>query len=249
MSLLIDDRAGSKELAAPLEKLGLDVTLTRLEFGDVAFEGRGVKGSTVDVGIEFKRLGEMVTSIRDGRFAGHQLPGLAMYDHRWLLIEGYWKHDATTGKIVTYQGRGRGWRPLHGGMSASEYEKHLLTFELCGGVHVRQTNARADSLRVLADMYRWWTDSALDDHTSHVAVHQPATMAPLSDYRAAVYRWPGVGIKISAAVEEKWGPSILDAAKAGPEEWSELTTVDGSGKARRFGHEAAQRVVRFLRGK
>ncbi len=248
--LLIDKRAGSKELVAPLAKLlGADkVEETSLDFGDVAFSGRGLKDATLDIGIEFKTIGDIAQCCRDGRFAGHQLPGMRKtYDHSWLMVEGTWRHD-DAGYITTYQGPRRGWKALPGKMRASEFEKHILTFELCGGVHVRYTNNRADSLRAIVDLYRWWTDRSLDSHTSHLAIHTPAAIGATSDFRKAVMAWPGIGLKTSKAVERQFqgreGLGSIDvASSAGVNEWAELLT-DG----RRFGRPAAERLVKFLRG-
>jgi ERCC4-type nuclease len=243
--LLVDYRAGSKELVKPLVKaLGSDkVEVTSLDFGDVAFAGRGTNDIPIDIGIEFKTLGDITQCCRDGRFAGHQLPGIRKtYDHSWLMIEGTWRHD-TTGFITTYQGPQRGWSPLPGKMRASEFEKHVLTFELCGGVHVRYTNSRADSVRAIVDLYRWWTDRAFDSHTSHLAIHTPATFGPVSDFRKAVMAWPSIGLKVSKAAEKKFAGSIVYAAGADVDAWAELET-DG----RRFGRPSAEKLVRFLRG-
>lgn len=242
--LLVDKRAGSKDLIKPLRAiLGADnVEEVTLDFGDIAFTGRGVKDTPIDVGIEHKKLDDIVACCRDGRFAGHQLPGLRKdYQHAWLMIEGQWKHDAA-GFITTYQGPHRGWKPLPGKMRASEFEKHILTFELCGGVHVRYTNTRADSVRAIVDLYRWFTDKPMDAHTSHLAVHTPATLGPVSAFRKAVMAWPHVGFKMSKAAEKRFG-SVEQAAMASAAWWAEVET-----EGRRFGEVNAQKLVNFLRG-
>lgn len=248
--VIVDDRAGSRDLIQPLKKAGLPVTSTRLDFGDVAFEGRGEQGAPVNIGIEYKHLPELVSSIRDGRFAGGQLPGLTgpdkMYDRSWLLVEGIYRHD-DRGFLTTYKGRYRGWEPLKGSMHAVEFEKHVLTFEVCGGVTVRFTNSQADSVRYLQSLYRWWTDKNLDQHTSHLAVHTPHNIVPLSDFRQAVYRFPGVGLKVSAAVEQHFRGCLRDAVNAPAEEWAAIETKDKNGKVRRLGMKVAEGIVEFCR--
>jgi ERCC4-type nuclease len=242
--LLVDYRAGSKELVKPLTKiLGKDdVEETSLDFGDVAFSGRGVNGSSLDIGIEFKTISDIVQCCHDGRFAGHQLPGMRKtYDYSWLVIEGAYRHDEHSGLITTL-GR-RGWQPLAGKMRASELEKHILTFELCGGVHTHYTNTRGDSVRFISSLYRWWTDRALDGHTSHLAIHEPVVLGTVSDFRRAVMMWPGIGLKTSKAVEKEFNGSIWQAATATIDDWARLS-IDG----RRFGFPAAQKVVKFIRG-
>src|SRR5258708_9100747 len=211
--LLVDNRAGSKELIKPLTKaLGsLNVEATILPFGDVAFVGKGLEGAPIDIGLEFKSLSDILACCRDGRFAGHKMPGMRRtYAYSWLLIEGLWRTE--NGLITTYQGPKRGWRAHPSRMKGSEFEKHLLTFELCGGMHVHLSNTRSDTLNFILNLYRWWTDSALDAHTSHLAVHTPATLGEVSPFRRAVMAWPGLGQKVSKSVEEEFSGQIRAAA-------------------------------------
>ena len=252
--IMVDYRAGSEELAKPLEKMGLPVQrdqngkLPTLPFGDIAFAGRGIGGALVDVGIEYKKLGEFITCCRDGRFAGQQLPGLTgpkkIFDYAWLLLEspsGGWRADEK-GFVCTYKGPRIGWKQVPGHMRASEMEKHLLTFAVCGGIQVQQTETQAGTLRFISNIYHWWTDVDLDKHTSHLAVHTPSMMGDVSPFRKAVMGWPGIGLKTSRAVEQRFG-SIKNAAMLNEAEWAELET-DG----RRFGRPAAEKLVKFLRG-
>lgn len=242
--LFVDSRAGSDDLIKPLAKaLSLDPedVKTTLPFGDVMFEGRGIGGAALTIGIEFKKLGEMITSCRDGRFAGHQLPGmLKTYERSYLLIEGTWRADRN-GFVATFQGSKRGWQAVPGKMRAAEYEKHLLTFGECGAITVTQTDIRESTLRYLVNLYRWWTDSDLDKHTSHLAVHQPAMLGEVSDIRRALMQWPGVGREVSKAAEWTFG-SVENAATASAQSWAVL---DVNGK--QFGQEKARKVVEFLR--
>jgi ERCC4-type nuclease len=248
--ILVDRRIGSKDLLKPLRAAGLEAELVELEFADVAFSGRGTKGSSVDIGVELKTLSDFVGSVRSGRLAGHQLPGLrSHYEHAWLVVEGNWRTD-DRGNIVTWQGQSRGWRPLKGNMLASEMEKHVLTFELCGGLHARYTNSRNDTVRFITNLYRWWTDQALDHHTSHIAVHDQPTLVPINEWRRAFCKLPGIGVKSSKAVADYFSNSMRLATAAGIEEWANIEVHDEStGKTRRLGTSTAQRIDRFLEGK
>lgn len=243
--LLVDSRAGSRDLTKSLKKLlGADrVEETTLDFGDLAFTGRGAGDKPLDVGIEFKKLADIAQCCRDGRFAGHQLPGMVKtYDYSWLLIEGNWRSDGS-GLVATYQGPRRGWHPIPGRMRASELEKHILTFELCGGIHTRYVNERADTLRFVVNLFRWWSDRAFDAHTSHLAVHEPAMLGEVSDFRRAVMQWPSIGLKTSKSVEEEFNGSVTKAATASMFQWSQIQT-----NGKRFGESNATRVFRFLNG-
>lgn len=254
--LLVDDRAGSGPLLKPLQKMGLECEATTLLYGDFAFEGLGDGGAPVQIGIELKTLSDMIGSIRSGRFTGNrsdgtpgQLPGMMKtYDHAWLVVEGAYSTDAqgfVTHQVFSHRYRGREWKRVEGSMRVAELEKALLTYELCGGIHVRHTADRPATLRLLSTLYRWWTDTALDRHTSHLAPSRAGAIVQLSDVRQALMAWPGMGRKWTQAAEEAFG-SVQSAAMARPEQWARLTTKDDKGKTRRFGDAAAQRLHTFL---
>lgn len=247
--LLIDDRVGSKDLLKPLKAAGLPAEIARLDFADVCFQGKGPNGSALDIGVELKTLSDLVGSLRSGRLAGHQLPGLSShYDYTWLIVEGLWRHDEA-GQVVMYRGKMRGWQPIPGRMTASELEKQVLTLENCGGMHVRYVNSRRDTVRFISNLYRWWTDIAVDMHTSHLAVHTAPTIVPVSDFRQAIMRWPNIGLKTSKAVELAFRGSIRAACLASIEEWATIETITDKGQARRLGVKAATEIVKFLEGK
>jgi ERCC4-type nuclease len=252
--MLLVDPQGPKGafLLKPLQDAGLPAVLAnpQLDAGDLAFAGRGHSGSSLNIGIEFKRLDsastDLAQSLRSGRLSGEQLPKLlgpkGAYDHAWLLIEGIWRHDPKSGLVTVYKGRQRGWQAIPGKMSAVELEKKVLTLEMLGGLHVRFTNTRADSIRFIGALYRWWTDRDMDKHVSHLAVHDAPTFRPVSDIAAAYMRWPGVGYKAAAAAEKHF-PSVQAAAIAKGIQWA---TLDIGGK--KFGESRAKKLVAWLKG-
>lgn len=244
--IFVDDRIGSNDLCEQLQKKGLAAELTRLEFGDVSFAGRGPDDLELNIGIELKKLPDLVQSIREGRLAGHQLPGMlgphGAYDYGWLLVEG----DYRVGKHgeILVPSRHVGYKPLPGGMPSSELTKRLLTFELCGGVHVHHAVNRAATLDFVANLYRFWTDKSLDNHTSHLVTREVQGFLPISDFRAVVMRFPGIGRKVSLAVERWFHGRLRTAVNARPEEWAEIAGPDG----RRLGLKTATRIDTFLEG-
>lgn len=247
--IFVDDRTGSKHLLQPLRSLGLDAQLTRLDFGDVSFEGKGPNGTMLTIGVELKRLTDLISSIRTGRLSGHQLPGLigpqGAYDYAWLVVEGYWRTNQYD-QIALYHGRVRGWQVVPGRMTASELEKRLLTYELCGRLHVRLTNRSEETTHFISSLYRWWTDKAMDAHIGHLDHHRVGGVVPLSDFRQAVIAWPGVGRAVSLSAELTFR-SIRRAATGSVDAWANLATLDTKGNARRFGIAAAERLVDWLK--
>ena len=244
-AILIDSRVGSHDLVKPLQATGLPVEEVVLPFADVAFQGKGPNGTILDIGIELKRLGDLVVSLRSGRLAGHQLPGLReAFDYYWLVVEGYW-HVNLKGQLV--EKHRRGWHPLLGNMSASEMEKQVLTLELCGGFHVRFTNTRTDTLHFIGSLYRWWSDKSLEKHQSHLAVHRPVSFVSVTKQQEALMSLPDVGRKVALAAERHFG-SLRCACNASVNEWASLETTTDKGTTKRLGLRTAERIVKFCGG-
>lgn len=226
--------------------MGLDVEITTLPYADIAWEGKGNDDAAVLVGIELKKLPDLVSSLRSGRLSGHQLPGLlAAYDHVVLLIEGTWEPDAQ-GRITVPKRWNKSYDVLPG-MPVSEMEKRVTTLDFCGGMHVRHTSSRAVTLHVIANAYRWWVDGK-ERHNSHLTPHTAHSFLPLSDFRQTVMRFPNVGLKASKAVEDYFGSNLQEAVNASVADWAEIITFDKQGKPRRLGTKAAQNIVNFVKG-
>jgi len=247
--IFVDNRAGSCELIEPLRALGLDVDATRLTVGDLMFAGHDGH----DIGIEYKKLPELIQSIRDGRLvdtqASQMLGERGAYDYAWLLVEGEW--IANKAGIVCapcWRGKRKSWEPVKGKMNASEMTKRLLTLEVLGGLHVRFTSDRRSSVGFIRDLYRWFVDKSLADHTTLLSAHTSSGFLPISDFRAVVKdRFPGIGLRASLAVERRFEGSLQRACNAGVAEWAgiEVSTKTGS---KRLGSKVAERILRFVRG-
>jgi ERCC4-type nuclease len=248
--IFVDPRAGSNELTKPLGDAGLPVEEATLEYGDLSFIGRGEKGAPVAIGIEHKKVSDLVQSLGNGRLQGHQLPGmLEHYDRCWLIVEGDWTSNAG-GQTTVFAGRGVR-RPLRGAPLAVELDKWLLGLEVRGGIHIVRCPTRKDTVRFILALYRWWTDKDLDDHKSHIAIHAPdldtALREKKSDQFIALAQWPGIGYKTAGAVEAACGGNIRQLMMWPESKWAELTT-EHEGKTRRLGNARAKRVMNFLAG-
>ena len=223
--LLVDYRVGSAELLAPLRKMGLPAESGDIP-ADLAWEGRGEKGVPVMVGVEFKKLGELVQSLRTQRLQGHQL--LKMRDNFqfcYLLIEGELRYDKA-GKLLKRCGP-RQFRPLPGAMAVQELLKRVHVLHLRGGLTPIWVRNRSDTLVQLAALYRVWTDKDLDQHDSHIAIYQAPALAPISEFRGFFSRIAGLGIRKTLPVEKHFHGSIRRAVNAPRSEWLK---VDGIGE-------------------
>lgn len=245
--ILVDNRKGSAELEAPLTAIGLPVRSTRLEYGDVAVEGRGEGGKPIKIGIELKTLPDLVASLRSGRLQGHQLPGLReTYTYSFLLVEGelhYSKKGLLTRRVGAYQ-----FRPLGGHMTVNELFKRVVVLYLRGGLLPLWVATRRDTIQVITALYQTFTDKNLDEHTSHLGVHQPPALVKVSDFRRAIMQWPGIGLHMSKAAELEFGGSLIRAAIAQAHVWATIATTDTHGKTKQFGEAKAEKLMTFLRG-
>lgn len=242
--LLVDNRAGSSELIQPLKNIGLTVEATSLEFGDILFEGRGVAGKPLSIAVEYKKLPELVTSLRDARLADVQATGMMQsFDIRWLLVQGDVLYDKR-GKLMRRKGR-HGFAPMYGGMTISELYKRLFVLQCAMGLNFAIVRQRRDTLKWIEALYRTWTDVDLDKHKSHLALYEPPTLVPLSQFRRTVRTLPNVGIATSLALEKQFG-SLRRAFSAPPITWAAVQTTDDKGHTRSFGHKHAAHVAAAL---
>lgn len=250
--IFVDRATGSKSMIPLLEEKGLPVTEAHLEYADIEFAGRGVKGEPVMVGIELKRLSEL-TGDWD-RFAGEQVTKMnENYDHRWLVVEGEWVQNKR-GILLRRTGR-MSYRPHHGDANAARLRKKLVTLEMCGGFHVHSVHGHGrdgswcvDTVRFIHDLYRWWTDDDLDEHKSHIVNYQPHGLIPLNKFEHAFAAWPGLSTKRAKPVARKFRNSIRLASSASVNDWSEIEVAGDDGKVRRLGAKLAQDILKFLNG-
>ena len=245
----VDYRRGSQELIAPLEALGYDVAETTLPYGDVAFTGKGEQGKSVEVGVEFKKLEELVQALKTERLQGHQLLGMHhAYDFRYLLIEGELLYDRK-GHLLKRVGR-REFKPIPG-MGVYELLKRVHVLWLRGGLMPIWTPNRRHTLMQLDVLHKVWTDKALDEHTSHLAIYQPPALVQISQFRQTVSTLPGIGLRVSLAVEKYFkreGRASLRRAFNGDlNTWAAVEIVDKKGKTRKLGHKIAERIQEALR--
>lgn len=222
--LLVDYRDGSNELLEPLQKMGLPAESGDIP-ADLAWEGRGEGGVDVQIGVEFKKLPELVASLRTERLQGHQLGKMRdNFDYSYLLIEGELIYDSA-GRLCRRSGR-RTTAPIAGGMAIGELLKRLHVLHLCGGLIPIWSTHRSHTLRHIEALYRVWTDCALDEHKSHIAIYNPPPPEPISEFRHIIKGIEGIGFKTTEAIEAHFGGSLRRAATAGKKEWMQ---IDGIG--------------------
>lgn len=239
--ILVDFREDSKNKAGEkrglwddLKKTSLPIEQAKLEFGDLMFIGNGPEGE-VTVGIEFKKIRDLLQSIRTGRYQGHQLLGMQSYDFRYLLVEGDYRSNEQG--LVTLRAGHSVWKPAPGRMASAELDKTLIGLPLRAGTLVWRTGNRADTVAWITHLYRNWTDKPWDAHTSHVAIYRPPTLVPISDYRTTVSTFPGIGVKTSKLVERHFSGNLRKTVTAPIHEWGRIEGI---------GLKTAERIVDYL---
>lgn len=218
--ILVDDRVGSKHYASKLQPSQIE----RLEFGDIAFES--VQGSLI--GIEIKKINDLVNSLLSGRLADHQLPGmLRLYDHCYLIVEGYYRCDTGSGLVQGW--RGGHWTDITSGRQRLTWkglDGWLSSMELLGGIRVRRTVTEHETVQTVQALYTWWQR---EDHRSLKVFNTSADAAAIERpglVRRMAAELPLIGWERSADVARKFG-TVRRMVNAPIAEW---LTVDGIGK-------------------
>lgn len=239
--VVVDNREGSMDLLPHLRSAGLEAEPGRLEFGDLFFTGSGPRG-VVRVGVEVKKLRDLLNSMRSGRLMGHQLPGMSQhYDFVFLLVEGVWR-EGDQG-MLEEPVRG-GWREVRLGTSGflwREVEGFLNTAELVCGVRVRRSQRIQETAAVVKALHHWF-GKEWREHGSHRVIYSPPPDQVMlynpSVVRRVAKELPGVGWDRSGAIESRY-KSVVDLCCAS---WKELAQIPGIGEV------TAKRVVRALNG-
>lgn len=240
--LLVDYRSGSEELIAPLQKAGLPATKDDLPEGDLAWIGRGEKGEPVWIGIEFKKVAELMQALRTNRVNEQARRMAKSFRYRYLLIEGD-MHMDEQGRMLR-RAKWGDWKPLPG-LSAAELFKRVYVLHLTYGLTPIFVPSRYMTIKQIGFLYRVWTDQDLDKHKSHLGIYEPPTLVEPSAFVRTVRSYPGCGIKLALAAEDQFG-TIRRATNATAAEWAALETTDDHGKTRRFGAANAAKILTHL---
>lgn len=234
--MIVDDREGSKELVPVLSRIGTPVKAGRLEFGDCQFLGRGPEGRDVLIGIEYKKLGDLLQSWYDGRLMGHQLPGMMnSYEIIYLVVEGVWSCDES-GELRIL--RGNHWRKAESGTRYHNLVGWLNSLAMVHGVYVTQTPNLLSTGVAIASIYSWW-QKEYSSHGQAVYVHSQDLTRKLflpTPVQKTAATFPGVGAEKLVAVANRF-KSIREMVNATPQEWQE---IEGIGK------KTAERIVNHV---
>jgi len=241
--IVVDDRIGSAEIAPLLRLLQVPCSVERLEAADFAFDGEGYRGRC-SVGVERKKLRELLQSIESGRFEGDQLPKMLQHygDQCWLLVEGVWRPHPQSG-VLEEAVRG-GWREVMFGTRGWAYcqlDNFLTSLQARCRVKVKQSHSPEHTAHVVKGLWQWY-QKPWEAHKTGLVIYSPPPPAALwfkpTLVRRVAKELDGIGWHRSGAVDSRFG-SVLDMVVAPEGEWEH---IPGIGKG------IASRVVRQLLG-
>jgi ERCC4-type nuclease len=201
--------------------------VTTLEFGDAALLGHG----DLLIGVERKRIGDLLRVIADGRFVSEQLPGLVnTYSRVYLLVEGEWTTRGD-GALLIKGARGQWEQPTWGrqdGWRYAEVTRWLISLEEGAGVRVARTNSPLESAAWLENLEAEFLKAPEKRHALQGIYYAPIpTLLTPSLVRRFAALLPGIGPGKSLAVAEHF-KSVFDAVNAPMKSWLEIPGVGGT---------------------
>lgn len=241
--LTVDNRVGSVELVDTLRAMHVEVEAKRLDFGDFAFEGNSQKGKCL-VGIERKKVRDILCCIEDNRFAAHQLPGLIeTYDYCYLILEGYWTVDETTLDLIKPSSVGCGHGvPIRTGPNRSipyrQLDNYLNSIATQSSCRIKTSLSAAETIMQIVDLYHWFQKDWSAHQSLKVLRKEPAkfTFLTPSVRQLVASCLPGVGFEKSAHIARHFR-TITDMVLATPADWA---SIQGVGKT------LAARITKLL---
>jgi hypothetical protein len=266
----VDDRQGSLELIPTLQQAAQAicsaksaivprVTSARLIGGDVCFDGLGSQGKRLSVGIERKRLhpknSDIISSIRTGRYSGHQLIEMNdLYDDCYLIIEGFQRCGPTGDleSLVTHADDtgaklGGHWMTVTLGSSVIRYtelEHWINTLTRCTKVTVYKSTTPWETAAQVLSLYTHY-QKPLEDHHGHEQLHVPQTTATIgkaSFVRRVAAQLTGIGWEKSGVIDLAFN-SVAQMCETPVGEWM------GRLKGKGIGKVLAGRIVDQLHGR
>ena len=190
-----------------------------LPAGDFCFAGEGPKGPAL-IGVERKRIKDMLSSLRTGRLSGEQIPKLLNhYDYIFLVLEGTFRTNWYSG--ILEDKYGKDYSPVLVGKSTFlglELESALTSILAVTPIRYIRTRTERETVEWLISLNHAFS-SPWDKQLSKVtAIHQPeqyATVGKASTVRRVTHALSGLGWERSGVLEQNYN-SIWDVMSTDP---------------------------------
>lgn len=242
----VDPRKGSVDLIPLLTSYGsgrrVEIVQQKMEYADFAFDGHGPYGQC-RIGIERKKLRDLINSMRTGRLTGHQLPGLfENYDYVWIIVEGMFRGDPATG-ILEEPRRGK-WVPVSLGRSQfmfAEVDNFVNSITTQTPCKAKICATPHDTALAVLNLYSWW-QKKWTEHKSCKTIYDPlpatVLMVKPSFVRRVANQIPRIGWEKSGGVDTYF-KSVFEMCAGTVEQWQQLPGV---------GEMLATRIIKLLNG-
>jgi ERCC4-type nuclease len=183
-----------------------------LSAGDFCFAGEGPKGPAL-IGIERKRIKDVLSSIRTGRLSEQLVRMLNYYDYSFLVLEGTFRTNWHSG--ILEDKYGRDYSPVYVGKSTFlglELESALTSILSATPVRYLRTRSDRETVEWLISLNHAFS-SPWDKQLSKVtAIHQQeqyATVGKASTIRRVTNSLSGLGWEKSGTLEQNYA-SVWD---------------------------------------
>jgi len=223
MTLLVDSRIGSRELAAYLPTGSYE--LTYLDAGDVAFLGFGPDGPmTYPKVIERKRAYDLLDSFKTGRLNSQIEKMLPNYRQIYLIVEGKFRLNKNNQHIlvpITINNKTE-WKESNYTYSIIDNYLNTLTTE----VHI-QVKRSWDLQETAWQIWDIYTHSNTEKHSSHLKLDttwEVNPFMPASFEKRVAAQLDGVG-SIKAGLASEYFKSARDMANATEEQWQNIPGI------------------------
>lgn len=224
--MLISSATGSAPYATH-PALADIATLTPLASADVAFAGRGPGDAPIMVGVELKKLPDLLACLHDKRLTatnGQLRTMLDAYDEVWLVVEGLARVNPETGALqtarcwpqkhhptrVTVEWHDYAWGGRGGRAVRYDFVEALLASPAftSAGVRVMRTPDADTTAAWLRVLYRAWQKPYAD----HTALATGFDESGKAGVEAAVARWQREGkLSINPIERDKFERRALTA--------------------------------------
>lgn len=220
------------------------VPMAVMPYGDACFQGNGPDGP-ISVGIERKKIHDLLQCIDDHRLSARQMVGMRETYHKcYLYVEGLFKphEDGTLMEGFLGKDGKLSWGPLRYRSQTVKYSKlRRYLFSIAhGGFDVVYTRDIFQTAYDVTEAYHYW-NKKWKDHTSLLEL-QKFALPCLTGEPSLTRKWAhdirGIGIKHSEQAEKVF-KSPIKLATASEMEWLRIEGI---------GVDTAQRIVREING-
>lgn len=240
--ITVDNRTGSIELADTIKAMHVEVEVKHLDYADFRFDGIGPKGPC-SVGIERKKVHDVLCCIETGRFSAHQLPGLIeTYDYAYLIVEGSYSVDTTTLALIDPQGATGHGRPYRLGPTRTilyrQLDNYLNSIATQSSCRIKTSRNPAETIMQIVDLYHWFQKDWNQHQSLKVLRKEPAKFSFFtpSVRQLVASCLPGIGYEKSMHVAQRFR-TITEMVLATAKEWAEIPGV---------GKTLAARITKLL---